>query len=474
MQHGPRGPPRGQMQGFRRDFPPNEDPAWEKAVRSIFVANVSFETTEEQLKAVLSEVGPVVSLKLIHDPTTGRPRGFGFCEFEDGETARSAVRNLTGREVNGRPLRIDSATNAPGGEMRGPGNVPPGPQGGAIEPPLHGPAVPPEAAPEAITKAVASLPPEQMFELMKQMKWCIERNPEETRQLLLHNPQLAYALLQAQVVMRIVDLETAQKILHREPRGPSLDPQPAEAGPSQPPPPPHQHQQGPPAPHRPPHPHQRRPSPPPPRRQDSPVEPGFGPPREHFGPPHEPPPPPPRRDERERFGGGPPPGARGPPPHRPPGRYGGGPMGPGPNRGPPDSGPRPMRGPPDSGPRPMRGPPDSGPRTMRGHPDSGPHPMRGHPDSGPRTMRGPPDSGPRSMRGPPDSGPPRGGPRSPPRSDRPGPSAPGNMGGLTPQDQEKAALIMQVLSLSDEQIQMLPPDQRNSILKLKEQISQSN
>ena len=36
MQHGPRGPPRGQMQGFRRDFPPNEDPAWEKAVRSIF------------------------------------------------------------------------------------------------------------------------------------------------------------------------------------------------------------------------------------------------------------------------------------------------------------------------------------------------------------------------------------------------------------------------------------------------------
>ena len=67
------------------------------------------------------------------------------------------------------------------------------------QPPLHGPAVPPEAAPEAITKAVASLPPEQMFELMKQMKWCIERNPEETRQLLLHNPQLAYALLQAQV-----------------------------------------------------------------------------------------------------------------------------------------------------------------------------------------------------------------------------------------------------------------------------------
>lgn len=62
-----------------------------------------------------------ISHRLIYDPVTGRPRGFGFCEYEDGETAMSAVRNLTGREVNGRPLRIDSATNAPGGEMRGPG-----------------------------------------------------------------------------------------------------------------------------------------------------------------------------------------------------------------------------------------------------------------------------------------------------------------------------------------------------------------
>ena len=59
-----------------------------------------------------------------------------------------------------------------------------------------------------ITKAVASLPPEQMFELMKQMKWFIQHNPQEARQLLLHSPQLllynpqqalAYALLQAQV-----------------------------------------------------------------------------------------------------------------------------------------------------------------------------------------------------------------------------------------------------------------------------------
>ena len=59
-----------------------------------------------------------------------------------------------------------------------------------------------EKAPEAISKAVASLPPEQMFELMKQMKACIQNNPQEARVMLNQNPQLAYALLQAQVVMR--------------------------------------------------------------------------------------------------------------------------------------------------------------------------------------------------------------------------------------------------------------------------------
>ncbi len=77
--------------------------------------------------------------------------------------------------------------------------------------------MPPENAPEVITKAVASLPPEQMFELMKQMKWFLQQNPQEARQLLLHNPQLAYALLQAQVRRRVVGVElddtTRRKIL---------------------------------------------------------------------------------------------------------------------------------------------------------------------------------------------------------------------------------------------------------------------
>ena len=54
-----------------------------------------------------------------------------------------------------------------------------------------------------------------MFELMKQMKQCIEANPNEAKTLLTTNPQLAYALLQAQVVMRIVDPQVAVALLDR-------------------------------------------------------------------------------------------------------------------------------------------------------------------------------------------------------------------------------------------------------------------
>ncbi len=116
-------------------------------------------------------------------------------------------------EIGGRTLRVDNACTEKnrmdmqlqGGPMRdgampgpgGPGGMGPG---GTDRP--FGEPVDPEHAPETISKAVASLPPENMFELMKQMKMCIQNNPQEARNMLNQNPQLAYALLQAQVVMR--------------------------------------------------------------------------------------------------------------------------------------------------------------------------------------------------------------------------------------------------------------------------------
>ncbi|XP_060039024.1 cleavage stimulation factor subunit 2 isoform X2 [Erinaceus europaeus] len=187
------------------------DPAVDRSLRSVFVGNIPYEATEEQLKDIFSEVGPVVSFRLVYDRETGKPKGYGFCEYQDQETALSAMRNLNGREFSGRALRVDNAASEKNKEeLKSLGTGAP-----VIESP-YGDTINPEDAPESISKAVASLPPEQMFELMKQMKLCVQNSPQEARNMLLQNPQLAYALLQAQVVMRIVDPEIALKILHRQ------------------------------------------------------------------------------------------------------------------------------------------------------------------------------------------------------------------------------------------------------------------
>ncbi|XP_068104140.1 cleavage stimulation factor subunit 2-like [Hyperolius riggenbachi] len=195
------------------------DPAVDRSLRSVFVGNIPYEATEEQLKDIFSEVGPVVSFRLVYDRETGKPKGYGFCEYQDQETALSAMRNLNGREFSGRALRVDNAASEKNKEeLKSLGTGAP-----IIESP-YGDPVSPEDAPESISRAVASLPPEQMFELMKQMKLCVQNSPQEARNMLLQNPQLAYALLQAQVVMRIVDPEIAMKILHRPAVVPSITP----------------------------------------------------------------------------------------------------------------------------------------------------------------------------------------------------------------------------------------------------------
>lgn len=209
---------------------PVRDPAVDRSLRSVFVGNIPYEATEEQLKDIFSEVGPVVSFRLVYDRETGKPKGYGFCEYQDQETALSAMRNLNGREFSGRALRVDNAASEKNKEeLKSLGTGAP-----VIESP-YGETINPEDAPESISKAVASLPPEQMFELMKQMKLCVQNSPQEARNMLLQNPQLAYALLQAQVVMRIVDPEIALKILHRQTNIPTLisgNPQPVHvAGP---------------------------------------------------------------------------------------------------------------------------------------------------------------------------------------------------------------------------------------------------
>ncbi|TKR80885.1 hypothetical protein L596_014872 [Steinernema carpocapsae] len=191
----------------------------DRSQRSVFVGNISYEVGEEQLRQVFNQVGQVINLRMVHDRDTGKPKGYGFCEFVDIQSAESAIRSLNGYELNGRQLRVDSAA---GGDR----NVEEVQQLQAQmatqqrqveEENPHGAECEPSKAPENITRSVASLPPEKMFELMCQMKECVKNNANEAKQMLLSNPQLGYALLQAQVVMRVIDPQVAIGMLHREP-----------------------------------------------------------------------------------------------------------------------------------------------------------------------------------------------------------------------------------------------------------------
>ena len=76
---------------------------------SVFVGNIPYEATEDELRSIFSRVGPVVSIRLMYDKDTRQPKGFGFIEYRDIETAYSCMRNLNDVEYGGRPMRVDWA-----------------------------------------------------------------------------------------------------------------------------------------------------------------------------------------------------------------------------------------------------------------------------------------------------------------------------------------------------------------------------
>ncbi|HET6656087.1 MAG TPA: RNA-binding protein [Gammaproteobacteria bacterium] len=89
--------------------------------KSIYVGNLPFSATEDEVREMFEAHGEVQSVKLIADRDTGRPRGFGFVEMEQAE-AEAAIKALNGVESGGRPLRINMAEDkkprATGGRSR--------------------------------------------------------------------------------------------------------------------------------------------------------------------------------------------------------------------------------------------------------------------------------------------------------------------------------------------------------------------
>ena len=76
--------------------------------KNIYVGNLPWSSTEEDIRAAFASYGEVISVKLIEDRETGRPRGFGFVEMED-QGALEAIDALDGKDFDGRNIKVNEA-----------------------------------------------------------------------------------------------------------------------------------------------------------------------------------------------------------------------------------------------------------------------------------------------------------------------------------------------------------------------------
>ncbi|XP_018511731.1 cleavage stimulating factor 64 isoform X1 [Brassica rapa] len=217
--------------------------------RCVFVGNIPYDATEEQLREICGEVGPVVSFRLVTDRETGKPKGYGFCEYKDEETALSARRNLKSYEINGRQLRVDFAendkgTDKPRDQGQGGTGLPPAVAattesqkqvGGAVDSSMHqpvgihlamqaasvmagalgGPQVGSQStlqvpASDPLTLHLAKMSRTQLSEIISSIKLMATQNKEEARQLLVSRPHLLKAVFLAQIMLGIVSPQVLQ------------------------------------------------------------------------------------------------------------------------------------------------------------------------------------------------------------------------------------------------------------------------
>lgn len=171
---------------------------------------------------------------------TGKPKGYGFADFADADAAASAVRNLNDHEVMGRKIRVDWPHNnekdsvPPDYSQQSQPMMNQDPtqqqpiQGSAPLPPLPpGVELPPQIdCPNAISHTLASLPPNQLLDVLTQMKSLAVADPARATELLRQAPQLAYAVFQALLLMNLVEYQLLGSIVEQAAQPPQVPQQP--------------------------------------------------------------------------------------------------------------------------------------------------------------------------------------------------------------------------------------------------------
>ncbi|KAF4124169.1 cleavage stimulation factor subunit 2 [Geosmithia morbida] len=190
--------------------------------RVVFVGNIPYGLSEEQITDIFSSVGKVERFRLVYDNETGRPKGFGFADYPDTDSASSAVRNLNDYEIMGRRLRVDFSNDqksadddrdqAPPGH--GANSTGPSTQTGSIPPLPAGKDLPPGVkCADAISQTLHTLPPTQLLDIVYQMKALATSEPQRATELLQQAPQLAAAIFQTLLLMGLVSPEAVSSVI---------------------------------------------------------------------------------------------------------------------------------------------------------------------------------------------------------------------------------------------------------------------
>jgi RNA recognition motif-containing protein len=81
----------------------------EDCFMNMYIGNLAYDVTENDLRDAFSEFGEVSSVKIITDKFSGRPKGFGFVEMPDNSEADQAIKALNGKVLNGRSIKVNQA-----------------------------------------------------------------------------------------------------------------------------------------------------------------------------------------------------------------------------------------------------------------------------------------------------------------------------------------------------------------------------
>jgi cleavage stimulation factor subunit 2 len=207
----------------------------------IFVGNLAFNTTEEQLHQAFSEIGRVINVRLVTDLETGKPRGFAFVEFEDPQAALAAIRNMNDYELNGRRIRVNFSNSSHlevlAGKLGMDFSAQTQQRAKAQSAASVSTATGGNQGSSAVAAALRGLAKGEMYDVVAKLKEIADRDADEARRLISGHPQLPEALLylMSQLDMIKTPVPTAEAVAPAAPAAPAVpaDPRQRAADPRQ-------------------------------------------------------------------------------------------------------------------------------------------------------------------------------------------------------------------------------------------------